>query len=356
MLRFLPAHSAKQVRLAMLDGHRTQFEHRGDAAPSTADCDWSGSPTLHVGLVNNMPDAAFCRTEHQFDDLLREAAGSKIKLRLHLLAIPEVARGEVVAQEVKDRYRDVGDLAGMSLDALIVTGAEPRTRLLPDEPYWGAMTRLIDWAEENVSSAIWSCLAAHAAAKHLDNIDRRPVGPKRFGLFECEVKLRHALVAGLPKKSWIAHSRYNDLAEEDLLRCGYSILTRSKRAGVDMFSKKCKRSLFVFFQGHPEYDAQSLWREYRRDIARFLAGERDDYPRPPQNYLDADILRQCQSFEARATALRRPDLIPAIPEMAEASLPYGWRPSAVLIYRNWLQHVAHLHNTRASTRAMARTR
>ena len=123
-----------------------------------------------------------------------------------------------------------------------------------------------------------------------------------------------------------------------------------------MFSKKCKRSLFVFFQGHPEYDPQSLWREYRRDIARFLAGERNDYPRPPQNYLTADDMRACQSFEARATASRHPDLIPAIPATAEASLSSCWRPSAVLIYRNWLQQVANLQKTRVSARAMADSR
>jgi homoserine O-succinyltransferase len=123
-----------------------------------------------------------------------------------------------------------------------------------------------------------------------------------------------------------------------------------------MFSKKCKRSLFVFFQGHPEYDPQSLCREYRRDIARFLTGERDDYPRPPQNYLNDDVMRQCQSFEARATALRHAGLIPAIPEMAEASLSSCWRPSAVLIYRNWLQQIANLQRTRVSARAMADSR
>jgi homoserine O-succinyltransferase/O-acetyltransferase len=344
----------------MLDGSRTTVEIRGDAAPSTPDRgngSWSGAPTVDVGLVNNMPDAVFARTERQFDQLLQEAARGQIKVRLHLLAIPEVARGKTASLEIADRYRDVSDLARMNLDALIVTGAEPKARLLSDEPYWAAMTRLIDWAENNVSSAIWSCLAAHAAVKHLDNIDRRPVGAKCFGVFDCEVELRHSLVAGLAETLCIPHSRYNELAEDDLLRAGYSILTRSKLAGIDMFTKKRQRSMFVFFQGHPEYDPASLWREYRRDIARFLAGERNDYPKPPHNYLTADDMRECQLFEAQATAFRHPDLIPAIPEKAEAARQSSsWRPSAVLIYRNWLKQVANLQRTRVSAQAMADSR
>jgi homoserine O-succinyltransferase len=50
------------------------------------------------------------------------------------------------------------------------------------------------------------------------------------------------------------HSRWNEIPEEALLACGYRVLTRSEDAGVDAFVKQ-RNSLFVFFQGHPEYDA-----------------------------------------------------------------------------------------------------
>ena len=36
------------------------------------------------------------------------------------------------------------------------------------------------------------------------------------------------------------------------------MLTQSADGGVDLFVKKKKRSLFVHFQGHPEYGAQTL--------------------------------------------------------------------------------------------------
>ena len=46
-------------------------------------------------------------------------------------------------------------------------------------------------------------------------------------------------------------------------------LTRSDEAGVGLFAKT-QGSLFFFVQGHPEYEAETLLREYRRDIGRYL--------------------------------------------------------------------------------------
>ena len=42
------------------------------------------------------------------------------------------------------------------------------------------------------------------------------------------------------------------------------MLSRSPVAGADLFIKQ-RKSLFVFLQGHPEYDPGSLLREYQRD-------------------------------------------------------------------------------------------
>ena len=67
-------------------------------------------------------------------------------------------------------------LPAAGMDALIITGAEPRAEAICDEePYWPALTRLIDWAEIGTISTLFSCLAAHAAVLHLDGIKRRPL-------------------------------------------------------------------------------------------------------------------------------------------------------------------------------------
>ena len=95
------------------------------------------------------------------------------------------------------------------------------------------------------------------------------------------------LVDGLRWPLRIFHSRYNDVAESDLVARGYRILSRTENSGVDIFTRRCG-SLFVFFQGHPEYDGLALFREYRRDVGRFLRRQRETYPAMPRGYFDED--------------------------------------------------------------------
>jgi len=97
----------------------------------------------------------------------------------------------------------------------------------------------------------------------------------------------------------IAHSRLNEVRGSDLVAKGYRLLTQAPDAGVDIFSKQL-RSHFVFFQGHPEYDALSLQREYLRDITRYLAGERDNYPAIPAGYFDIWTEKKLAGFQQRA--------------------------------------------------------
>ena len=93
----------------------------------------------------------------------------------------------------------------------------------------------------------------------------------------------------------------------------------------------------VFFQGHPEYEAGTLLREYRRDIGRFLRREREAHPLVPDGYFDALSLDQLTAFRDRAIADRREELIADFPsEKVEQSLMAPWRQAAVQVYHNWL--------------------
>ena len=146
----------------------------------------NASNCITIGLVNNMPDAALEATERQFTDLIRVAAPKAVVL-LKLFAIPELPRGEARAPHVAERYRDIAELWDTPLDGLIVTGTEPRAGNLRDEPYWDTLTKVVDWARDHTSSAIWSCLAAHAAVLHLDGVERRAFKQKRCGVFDCRL-------------------------------------------------------------------------------------------------------------------------------------------------------------------------
>jgi len=298
--------------------------------PQHADVD------LTIGLVNNMPDGALQATERQFMRLLRQSAGD-IRIDFHCFSLPSVHRSQTAKWRVDRQYSDIADLDRLGIDGLIVTGVEPNAATLAEEPFWRDLAGIIDWAEANTRSTIWSCLAAHAAVLHLDGIERQRLATKCSGLFDCEKVTDHWLTQDTPSPLRIAHSRLNELTAGDLTAAGYQILTQSREAGVDTFAKKL-RSQFVFFQGHPEYDPLSLEREYLRDINRFLAGERDSYPALPIGYFDTATENRLASFERRARAERRPGLSAELPDRTlREGIPAN---AATAIFKNWLGYLS----------------
>ena len=297
-----------------------------------------GEPIV-IGLVNNMPDGALKTTERQFKELLA-AAGTGIGVRLRVFSLPNVPRGEAIRAYIDENYEDISKLWQGGVDGLIVSGTEPRAPNLSEEPYWPNLTELIDWAQANTRSSIWSCLAAHAAVYYLDGVKRQGFAQKLSGVFECAKVADHAILAATPQSWSIPHSRSNDLPESALVARGYQILTRSPQAGADMFVKD-GRSLFLYLQGHPEYDPQALLLEYRRDIGRYLRGERDQYPLMPQGYFGAQIATQLAALQRRALTQRRIELLEEFPAVdMTTDSQHSWRAAAVRIYTNWLAEIA----------------
>lgn len=293
---------------------------------------------LTVGLVNNMPDSALQATERQFKALLRTAAGSNI-VDLRYFSLPSVKRSRAAQARIDRFYTNVADLNRLKFDGLIVTGAEPNAEFLNDEPYWKEFTELVEWAKTNTRSTIWSCLAAHAAVLHLDGIARHKLTAKCSGVFDCARVADDWLVENLTSPVKVSHSRLNEIKVEDLTARGYRVLTKSSVAGADIFTKQL-RSYFVFFQGHPEYEALSLQREYRRDVARFLTGDRETYPCTPSNYFDVDTEERLTAFRERAFADRKPALIAELPRLTIRSDGASGRV-AKAIFRNWLGYLSN---------------
>ena len=302
---------------------------------------------LIIGLVNNMPDAAIRSTERQFLALLN-AAASDLDVTVRLFMLPQMPRSVGASDVFLGNYASTERLGDITIDALIVTGAEPKMPELTQEPYWPAFAELVDWAEDHTISTIWSCLAAHAAVLHLDGINRKRLDGKLSGVFECAKTSDHALVAGAPSHWPVPHSRFNDLAAADLESRGYRPLARSPVAGIDMFIKQ-RNSLFLFFQGHLEYESRSLLREYLRDITRFVDGERDAYPQMPLGYLDAEATLAFEAVREAAMAKRNAKPMAAkAASFAEQRLANVWKSQAAGIYGNWLHYIWQQKSLRQS--------
>lgn len=306
---------------------------------------------IEIGLVNNMPDAALAATERQFTGLMEAAAGD-LDVRLRFFSLDSLPRGETARAMMAGRYADLATLEASSLDALIVTGAEPKADHLRAEPYWPQMTRLIDWAETHTISTLWSCLAAHAAVLHLDGIERRLLAQKCSGVFRCETVADDALLAGAPALIRTPHSRRNTLAASDLTAHGYRLLSHSREIGPDLFVRT-GQSLFLFVHGHPEYDADSLLKEYCRDLGRYLRGEMSR-PAAPSGYLDPAREAALSAIADQAGQAPVEALIGRFSELASSITPaQTWRPHAENLYRNWLRQIAMAKAARTLTGARA---
>jgi homoserine O-succinyltransferase len=309
---------------------------------------------MKIALINNMPDAALETTELQFFELLENAAEG-IPLRIELYSLPGVPRSDRALEHLHKFYSSTDQLAGRTFDGAIITGTEPRQSDLRNEPYWSSLTKLFDWAERSTASTVLSCLAAHAGVLYSDGIARQPLSDKQFGVFEFERASHHRLLRGVGDRLCFPHSRWNEVRADALISCGYTVLTHSPDAGVDLFVKQKQDSLFVHFQGHPEYEAQTLMKEYRRDIKRFLAGERATFPSMPHGYFNTQATKVLADFQESASQELSEGLVQDFPEdLIVATLQNTWRSSAVRVYQNWLHYIAAKISGRLGIADMAR--
>lgn len=293
---------------------------------------------VSLALINNMPDSALEDTELQFFELLDIASGNlPVYVKLYsLTGVPRTDRGQ---RHLNGFYGSFGELWKNRFDGVIVTGTEPHHANLRDEPYWKLLAEVFDWAERDTNSTILSCLAAHASVLHSDGIPRHTLPDKKFGVFEATKSCEHALLGETAEGIRFPHSRWNEVRGDELTQAGYSVLIHSAEAGVDLFVKRKKKSLFVHFQGHPEYGAQTLLKEYRRDIKRFLRGERETYPSMPHGYFDRPSAQRLNKFRASALLNRSEGMINSLFDSLAKGLKNGWQSSAIGVYRNWMNYL-----------------
>jgi len=325
------------TRLVVPHGCVSRFE---PALPGTFPGLRDSDRLIEIGLLNNMPDTALLETERQFQNLLA-SRGRNSAVRLRLFALEEISRSERARRHLAAEYGTLDDLKRSHLDALVITGAEPRANRIQDEIYWQALVEVLDWAGRNTLSTFISCLAAQAAVLHFDGIVRRPLARKCFGLFDHEICADHPLVEGLDMPWRVAHSRWNELPEGALRAASYVILSASKAAGPNLFVRRQGESLFVLAQGHPEYGLDALPNEYRRDVRRFLSGERDDYPSIPCGCFDAEAEDALNRFRERVHRGKTVALMAEFPSIVSCEAAGGHRArSAGRIFDNWVLLVA----------------
>ena len=297
---------------------------------------------LHIGLLNMMPDKALAATERQFFRLVGDS-NPIAQFYMHPFTLPELARGDAAMEHI-DRYYDTFEqLVDEGLDALIITGANVVGPALADQPFWEPLIEVIDWAYENVTSSLCSCLATHAVLEFRYGQRRVPRPPKTWGVFPHHlVDKQHPLVYDTNTRFDVPHSRWNDISRAQFDAAGLHVLAESE-VGVHLATSP-DGFRFVFFQGHPEYDTISLLKEYKREVMRYALGGLKEYPPFVCNYFTAQdeaILREYRMRvdQAVAAGVR----IPEFPdELLTRGLDNTWRDTAHAVVGNWVGLVYQL--------------
>ena len=287
---------------------------------------------LHVGLLNMMPDAALEATERQFLRLVGES-NPIAQFYVHPFTLPTLPRGEAARAHIAAFYESFDALRNAGLDALIITGANVTHANLADEPFWQPLIDVIDWAWDNVTSTLCSCLATHAVMQFRHQQQRVHQGDKVWGVFSHRVVApNHPLVMDVNTRFDVPHSRWNAISRAQFDQAGVRVLVESETAGVHL-AVSADGLRTVFFQGHPEYDTVSLLKEYKRDLSLAAQQKTAAWPPFPHGYFNAQAQAVLNEYIVRLQAGENL----AFPEaLLLPQLDNTWHDTAEAVIGNWV--------------------
>ncbi len=298
---------------------------------------------LHIGLLNMMPDKALEATERQFFRLVGES-NQIAQFYVHPFTLKELPRSAEGQAHIDRYYESFDEIKEMGLDALIITGANVVGRELSVQPFWKPLIEIIDWAYDNVTSTLCSCLATHAICQFRYGLNRRALPSKRWGVYSHTVVDRgHPLVAGVNNRFDVPHSRFNQIDSIQFQEAELKILVESQQAGVHLAVSEDGFRI-VFFQAHPEYDVISLLKEYKREVGNFINGKTELYPPFPDNYFSVQSKGILHEYESRLRmAHKKGSDAPEFPEdLIIPGLFNTWHDSAEAVLNNWIGKVYQL--------------
>ena len=247
---------------------------------------------LKVLILNLMPTKIVTETQ-----ILRKLSNTPVQIQVELLRTASYQSQHTDEDHlVRDR----------NFDGMIITGAPVENLEFNQVDYWPELCEIMAWSRTHVHSTLHICWGAQAGLYFHHGIEKRSLPRKLFGVYEHRVlKPSSPLFRGFDDVFCAPHSRYTEVWEKDIRAApGLELLATSSEAGV--YAVKTEDSSQFFIMGHPEYDPDTLAREYRRDIDKGL-----DIAVPAHYFPEDD--------PARVPVVR-------------------WRSAGQLLYTNWLNY------------------
>lgn len=260
--------------------------------------------TLEVVIVNLMPTKE--ATEEQ---LLRLLSNSPLQVNVTFIHMQSHQAAHISENHLKEFYRTFDQIKDRYFDGMIITGAPVEHLDFEKVNYWDELVSIMEWSNNHVFSTLHICWGAQAALYHHYGIGKKPLDKKLFGIYEQELRdEKVSLVRGMDELFYMPHSRHTTVPTEYFEQSpDVEILAGSEETGVSIAQSTDSRFVFIF--GHAEYDAETLDKEYKRDVE---AGKPIELP---VNYYPGN----------------NPEKTPKL----------KWRTAANTIYANWLNYYVY---------------
>ncbi|MEG0766619.1 MAG: homoserine O-succinyltransferase [Clostridia bacterium] len=259
---------------------------------------------LKIAILNLMPTKETTETQ-----LLRLIGNTPLQVEVTLLRTESYTGVHTDPTHLDAFYRTFSAVREEYFDGVIITGAPVELLDYEDVRYWEELRHVMAWADARAFSTMYICWAAQAGLFYHYGIHKRVLPEKMFGVFSHHVLQReHRLMRGFDEVFDMPVSRHTALCEEEIDACAdLQTLAVSEEAGIGMLCSRDGRRVFV--TGHSEYNADTLAREYQRDLAKGL------HPGMPKHYFPQDD----------------PACTPQV----------HWRAHAHLLFANWLNYFVY---------------
>ena len=228
---------------------------------------------LRVLILNLMPKKI--ETETQF---LRKLSNTPLQVIVDLLRIDDHVSKNTPKAHLDTFYQSFDEVKDNFYDGMIITGAPLGKVPFAEVKYWDSLVEIMKWTNEHVTCAMFNCWAVQAALNVFYDLPKQTRAQKLSGVYRHrKAQSTDPLIRGFDDFFLAPHSRYANFETKFIEdNTDLEILADSDETGVYLAVSQDRRQVFV--TGHPEYDAQTLDNEYRRDINAGLN------PQMPVNY------------------------------------------------------------------------
>ncbi len=259
---------------------------------------------LNVLILNLMPTKIVTETQ-----ILRKLSNTPLQVQVELLRTSSYQSQHTDEDHLESFYTTFDQVRGQNFDGMIITGAPVENLDFTQVDYWEELCEIMAWTKTHVHSTLHICWGAQAGLYYHYGVEKHTLPAKLFGVFDHRVlKPSSPLFRGFDDVFQAPHSRYTEVYESDIRTIPeLELLSVSGDAGV--YAVKSVDSHQFFVMGHPEYDPDTLAREYFRDREKGL-----------------DIHIPYHYF---------PDNDPSRPPIVR------WRSAGQLLYTNWLNYYVY---------------